>query len=147
VDSRRPFSRWKGAAFVVVLFVCAVASMTIGTPWTRSRVSTWIRAILLGPGGRARRLRLIATPIFYSNEPQYYYTGTLHPALVGFGLVTYVLILAAAAQSSAGKPKTRFHAVRSPVRLVSAAVTVSFGVTCVVVPTNAACRLLPAVIS
>jgi hypothetical protein len=110
--------------------------MAIGTPWTRRTVSTWIRAILLGPGGRARRLRLIATPILYLKEPQYYYTGTLHPALVGFGLVTYVLILAAAAQSSAGKPKTWFHAVRSPVRLVSAAVTVFFGVTCVVVSTN-----------
>jgi hypothetical protein len=131
-----PVSRGKAAAFLLMLLICAVAPVVIETLWTHTTVSTWLNTILLGPGGRVRRLRLIATPGFYLKAPPLYYSGALHPALVGFGLLTYILIFAAAIQTCGWKLKTCFQSVRSPVLLAATAVVVFFGVTCVVISTN-----------
>ena len=132
-----PISRGKAAAFFVALAACAVAPVIIETLWTHTTVSAWVRNILLGPGGRALQLRLIAKPGFYLTAPTSYYIGAVQPAVVGFGLVAYALLLASAIRASGREGlKACFVTLRSPLLLAGAAVAVFFGVTCVLVSTN-----------
>lgn len=132
----------KAAVFLVALCVCAVAPILIETLWTHITISTWVHTIILGPAGRAHRLRRIATLSFYLKNPSYYYYGALHPAVVGIGLVTYIAIFVAALRSGAQKLTTRLPLIGSPLFLLAATEVMLLGATCVLVSTNSELQII-----
>jgi hypothetical protein len=132
----------KAALFLVALCVCAVAPILIETLWTHITVSTWAHTIILGPAGRAHRLRRIATLGFYLKNPPYYYYGGLHPAVVGIGVVTYIILFVAALRAGAKTLPTHAPVIGSPLLLLAATATMFLGATCVLVSTNSELQII-----